>query len=273
MSLQSGKPTTRTTNKKNAVQPHTATGLEYPGSQSNVTTEPDWQRIESFIGYGRIDAPVVFVGMEEGLADPSALGMDLALRSQFKPVMDLEQAHRGIANGEALFSDSPRRQPTWRVMADLMLRFEGRDFADAADRANARRTYRAKNLGREDGKSLLTELLPYPNPRTRDWLYADRFETRDDYEEVILPPRVTLLQGVLTGFKRSAVVCYGKGAWDNYKSLFPNVQWEETQTACGRFACADWGGVPVTLTNHFSSKCFNTDVQLDNLATFSLRRI
>jgi len=236
-----------------------------------MTTEPDWERIQKFIGYGRIDAPVVFIGMEEGLSDESALASDLALRSQFDPIMDLEKAHHGIANGEALFSDSPTSQPSWRVMADLMLHFDGRTFLSAEDRANARRTYRAKDLGRENGNLLLTELLPYPNKNTGSWLYADQFETREEYEDEILPGRVTLLRGVLTGSKRSAVVCYGKGAWDNYKSLFPDLKWEETPTACGRFACADWGGVPVTLTNHFSLKYFNTDDQLDTLAKFALR--
>jgi len=104
-----------------------------------VTMTPDWDSIEAFIGYGRLDAPVVFIGMEEGLADVNALASDLALRSTFVPVMDLELAHRGIVDGESLFADSPRSQPTWRVMADVMLRFEGRTFATKDERADARR--------------------------------------------------------------------------------------------------------------------------------------
>src|SRR5579864_5353424 len=98
-----------------------------------------WDIIEQFIGFGRIDAPVAFVGAEEGLAAEDALRNDLLLRSTFAPIMDLEQAHRGIVNGAALFSDSPRRQPTWRVMADVMLHFEGRTFADRDERARARK--------------------------------------------------------------------------------------------------------------------------------------
>jgi hypothetical protein len=45
------------------------------------STAINWERIESFIGYGRRDAPVVFIGMEEGLADKSALKNDLIRRS------------------------------------------------------------------------------------------------------------------------------------------------------------------------------------------------
>ena len=33
----------------------------------------NWHVIESFVGYGCRDAPVVFIGIEEGLADESAL--------------------------------------------------------------------------------------------------------------------------------------------------------------------------------------------------------
>jgi len=228
---------------------------------------PDWDRIEAFIGYGRLDAPVVFIGMEEGLADVNALASDLTLRSTFVPVMDLEQAHRGIVDGESLFSDSPRRQPTWRVMADVMLHFEGRMFANADGRSDARRAYRAKRLGRSDGDSLLTELLPYPHPKRSDWLYADRFASRENYVEKIWPLRRSLLTEVLGAATRRAIVGYGKGDWENFKMLFPGLKWTERD----RFALADWNGTPVTLTDHFSGRSFNTDQQLDALAAVALR--
>lgn len=228
---------------------------------------PDWDRIESFVGYGRVDAPVVFVGMEESLADEAGLAADLALRSTFEPVMDLERAHRGIVDGASLFSESPRRQPTWRVMADVMLHFEGRRFANADERSDARRNYRAKRLGRSDGDSLLAELLPYPNPKRSGWHYADRFATREKYVEKIWPLRRALLTEALAATKRRAVVCYGKGDWDNFKTLFPELEWVEQD----RFALADWNGAPITLTNHFSGRSFNTDEQLDALVAVTLR--
>jgi hypothetical protein len=86
-----------------------------------------WTRIEGFIGFGRGDAPVVFIGMEEGLKNAAALDEDLAIRSSYMSnVMDLKEAHRGIAGTERYFDpDRAPRQPTWRVMADLMLRRVG----------------------------------------------------------------------------------------------------------------------------------------------------
>jgi hypothetical protein len=86
----------------------------------------DWQRIEEFIGFGRRDASVVFIGMEEGLKEAERLDEDLEVRSRYvTAVMDLKAAHDVIAGTERYFDpDRAPRQPTWRVMANLMLRRE-----------------------------------------------------------------------------------------------------------------------------------------------------
>jgi len=228
----------------------------------------NWPKIEQFIGYGRLDAPAVFIGMEEGLADEADLQSDLQLRSTFDPVMDLEKAHEGIVNGASLFSDSPRRQPTWRVMADLMLHFEGRTFSSAEERASARRTYRAKRLGRTDGGALLAELLPYPHRNIGSWLYPERFHDRETYVAKILPQRISLLDSVLVGSPRKAIICYGRGDWPKYKQLFAGVKWSTKD----RFECASWMNAKITLTDHFVTQYFNTDNQLDELTAVALRQ-
>lgn len=45
------------------------------------TSASDWKRIEDFVGFGRADAPIVLIGMQEGLKDAEALDEDLAIRS------------------------------------------------------------------------------------------------------------------------------------------------------------------------------------------------
>jgi len=228
----------------------------------------DWPKIEQFVGYGRLDAPVVFIGMEEGLADEAGLENDLLLRSRFSPVMDLKKAHEGIVDGDSLFSESPRRQPTWRVMADLMLHYEGKTFSDAEERSSARRAYRAQRLGRADGDSLLTELLPYPHRNVGSWLYRERFDDREAYVAKMLPKRLSLLDGVLADLPRNAVICYGRADWPYFKRLFADVSW----TSRGRFEYAAWKGTRVTLTDHFASKYFNTDAQLDEFSAVAFGR-
>ena len=52
-----------------------------------------------------------------------------------------------------------------------------------------RRRYQALRLGKSDGETLLTELLPYPSPGVNDWLYArfGRYGTRETYTAEMLP--------------------------------------------------------------------------------------
>jgi hypothetical protein len=171
--------------------------------------EIDWERIESFVGFGRRDAPVVFIGMEEGLTEEESLENDLVHRSQFAPVMDLEMASRGIAGTRKWFDLAiVRCQRTWRPMCDLMLRREG----VRAPTKDERNTYQARRLGRSDGDRLSAELLPYPNTRSSRWseIYKQRFPNRHQYRSQMSKMRIALLRQVLSETDRPLVVCYGK---------------------------------------------------------------
>jgi hypothetical protein len=154
-------------------------------------------------------------------------------------------------------------------MADLMLYYEGGVQADKAARSAARTQYRAKQLGRQGGDTLLVELLPYPHPAVDEWLYAKykRFATRSEYEARILGDRLKLLQQVLGAHPRCAIVCYGKSYWDKFKRLFPDATpWTRVEG----FECATWRGAKVTLTDHFAYKTFNSDEELDAFASVAL---
>jgi hypothetical protein len=220
----------------------------------------DWERIEGFIGFGRRDAPVVFVGMEEGLADSAALDEDLALRSTYStPVMDLKDAQNEVASAGGV-----PRSPTWDLMADLMVRRHGKALPTVADR----HSYRACRLGRCDGDTLLTELLPYPHPKASDWLYArfGRYATRAAYMAAMLPERVRLLQSILGGSKRELIVCYGKAHWSHYESLFPEALWRND----GRFRVAQEDKTRIILAPHFTAHGCNTLEHLGRLAEVAL---
>jgi hypothetical protein len=180
--------------------------------------------------------------------------------------MDVEEAHRGLASGPDLFSEKPRSQPTWRVMADVMLHFEQRRFASAEERASARKAYRVKRLGRRDGDSLLMELLPYPNQNASEWLYTSRFPTRAIYVAKMLSHRIPLLTDVLSQCDRRAIICYGRHDWNDFRRLFAEVAWKTAR----RFESAVWNNARVTLADHFSTKYFNTDEQLDELSAVAL---
>jgi hypothetical protein len=209
-------------------------------------TEADWSRIETFIGYGRADAPVVFIGMEEGRAAGSNLGEDLLGRAQSQSIASLGRHER--------------TQRTWRPMCDLMLRRSG----IASPTAEQRLVYQKARLGRPSGETLLTELMPYPSTRIADWPYAAEpylRGTRPEYMARCLPERIELLKGVLALAERELVICYGKGHWGHFARLF-----DCELTANGAYRIGRVGPTTVALVPHFCSRAFNSDGQMAALA-------
>lgn len=209
-------------------------------------TEADWSRIETFIGYGRADAPVVFIGMEEGRSADSDLDIDLFERAQSQSIASLGR--------------HVRTQRTWRPMCDLMLRRSG----IAAPTADERLKYQVEKLGRPDGDTLLTELMPYPSTRIADWPYAAEpylRGTRPEYMARCLPMRLALLRGVLASAERELVICYGKGHWSHFARLF-----DCELMANGAFRIGKIGRTTVALVPHFCSRPFNSDAQMAALA-------
>lgn len=208
--------------------------------------EAAWDRIEGFIGYGRADAPVVFIGMEEGRAADSNLDEDLRGRAQSPTITSLG-CHE-------------RTQRTWRPMCDLMLRRSG----IASPTAQQRLGYQQAKLGRPEGETLLTELMPYPSTRIADWPYAAepyRRGTRPEYMARCLPARIALLRGVLASAERELVVCYGKGHWGHFARLFGC-----DLVANGAFRIGRIGRTTVALVPHFCSRPFNSYGQMAALA-------
>jgi hypothetical protein len=225
--------------------------------------EINWKRIESFIGYGKVDAPVVFVGIEEGLSNRRALRKDLIRRSQFKAVMDLKRAHNGIHGAERYWDPvNPRSQRTWRPMCHLML---ARGRAKNAPDRQQRKAYQSLHLGRTHGQTLLAELFPYPHSHTRHWLYGrfGRYPSREAYEDDVLPKRLELLRRTLAAHRRQLIICYGKSRWPEYKALmdqtYPGkIHWVAHKSA----EAAIVGKTRILLVHHFSRGPFNSNTEL-----------
>ena len=216
----------------------------------------DWLRIEAFVGYGTIDAPVVFVGPEEHIDSIECLVPELELRSTYEAVMDRADAI-GVAGSDSALG---KFVPTWKPMNDLMLRRQGIKSPTYGDRQK----YQIHELGRSSGKTLLAELLPYPAPNRSCWVYSDlaRFDGRDQYEEALTTTRIEMLTRVLRDYKRDVIVCYGKRDWPSYQKLFPEAEWENIESD---FLVATGNGTRIVLAHHFS-RGFETQSALDRLA-------
>src|ERR1700722_20191915 len=221
----------------------------------------DWERFENFVGFGSPSASVVFIGMEEGIQRDADLIADLELRSTYEPYMDLAEAQAALGKPSGFFGADAKTQRTWRPMCHLMLRREG----VAQPTLDQRVRYQADRLGRRDGDTLLTELLPYPHSDTGQWLYErfGRFATREAYNSEMLPRRVALLRRVLSGGAAELIVAYGKSHWGDFKSLIPTpVTWQPQSS----FEVARWDGKRAVLAPHFATAALNTDEDLNVFA-------
>ena len=119
---------------------------------NTALTDTELDHLVNFIGYGKLNADVWFLGMEEGGGGED----NIRSRSKFRPVEDCAEAHK-ILGITKFHTGQKIIQSTWRGMCYIMLRLEGKPV----DRESIR-NYQADYLGRFQGNSLLCELMPIP---------------------------------------------------------------------------------------------------------------
>lgn len=211
------------------------------------------RHLESFLGYGRLDAPVWFVGMEEGGGGPE----NIRARLQFKDVEDCAGAHERLSLPQYHRAERPVIQRTWGQMARFMLHLQGREAS-----ADEVRAYQANQLGRSSGESMLMELMPIPKPSlkhsaTYDGLlpqYAD-----GEYCDGVRRRRIRVLQQLLERHRPRVVVCYGKSYWEHFESLFPCARFQSfaADETTPEFQLAARDGQAVLLAHHLVAKTMN----------------
>lgn len=201
----------------------------------------------AFEGYGRLTAPVWFLGMEEAGSDPQLLHTRAAWD---EVVRDLWEAHASL--GLTQFHEAGVRpvvlQQTWRPMCVLMVlgeapnlyvpfpkefsnltRAEKRPFRQHRNRLLLElRRYQSTRLGRagDQGETFLCELLPIPKPTANGYPFQKllpMWDSHAHYQEVVGLERKTLLSGRIAKHRPQVVVGYGKAFWNEYRDLFPNT--------------------------------------------------
>jgi hypothetical protein len=177
--------------------------------------------VERFWGYGNLDGPYWFVGMEEGGGDKwheVSAHLDRWQRlgaptiAPFRPPADEISQHRW-------FGSRPRIQPYWGRLIRLLLAAEGRPLS-----LQAVRTYQAQHLASPTGETCLLELLPLPSPSTGRWIYADHsrlpmLEDRASYLEMLLPQRIAQLRTMIEEHRPRYVVFVGLSYLDYWKKV------------------------------------------------------
>ena len=204
------------------------------------------EHLLDFVGYGRLDAPVWFLGMEEAGGGEQ----NIRTRLKFRTVEDCAEAHRtlGIIHrhwGKRVI------QRTWRGMCYIMLRLENKPVD-----TESIREYQAESLGRNGGQTLLVELMPIPKHNIGAWGYEElipQFKSREDYYRQVKPRRLAYLQTLLQENKPLMAVGYGKAYWADYKALFPEIRFAQL----GQFEVGKSHDQTVVLTDHFTARSMN----------------
>jgi hypothetical protein len=180
--------------------------------------------IDTFLGYGRLSAPLWFMGMEEGG------GRDVAELSRRvcawdarggHSCEDLSGYHRAIGITEFFDEGRPRLQPTWCALMKALQAWRGRPID-----TRTLHSLQTTEWGAIDGPVALLELLPLPAPTTDDWPYPElaaqmpALRDRTSYLAHVLPARTQRYEELVQQYQPAAVVCYGIGYLRHWESVF-----------------------------------------------------
>lgn len=173
---------------------------------NKALTEKQLDHLLEFIGYGRLDADIWFLEMEEtgGSED------NIHTRLKLDQVEDLYKAQQTIGA-----VNLPGNQ---RGMCEIMLRLD-----DNVPDDEMIQTYQTERLGRRHGSTLLCFLMPIPRSANQEWDYntiLPQFESHQACYEAIKPERMNALRQLVDESKPKIVIGCGKEHWDEYQELF-----------------------------------------------------
>lgn len=175
--------------------------------------------LEKRIGYGRLDAPYWFLGMEErGERD------EIFERMQSPYIEDVYDAHATKWGGryDSLFAgERAKLQSTWKMLIRCLRVAKNGKASESEIRA-----YQAEQWGRVAGETLVAELYPIASPSL----------SNDKYKSDLLPARIRLFRELLKTNQPRFVIAYGKPCWDKFKRIFDpggKVIWRGLPKECG----------------------------------------
>lgn len=181
--------------------------------ENHELSKTDLERALKFEGYGNKRAPYWFIGMEEG-------GGSIAeLEKRVRLYNTVEYLHSSPA--KIGLTTKYLHVPTWRVMSKLVMALNGEPDWQETARA---RDYQANKLGRADGDTFLTELMPLPARSIGVWPYDTIYPSRKEYDADVRPKRIEWLRFEVSEFQPNWIICYGKSNWPHYEEIFRGVQ-------------------------------------------------
>lgn len=182
--------------------------------------------MRDFAGYGHLQAPLWFVGMEEGggrnVAELQRRVETWEARGR-RPLEDLAEFHHAIGEPKHFREPYPL-QPTWASLARILQGWRG-----AAVDIPSLQQVQATSLGSKNGLASLVELLLLPSPNVHSWPYAALAEEhpalvdRIRYRSAFLSARIGMLQERIQEAQPRAVIFYGLGYLKHWSALSEQV--------------------------------------------------
>jgi hypothetical protein len=209
-------------------------------------TDAEHNKLINFLGYGSLDAPFWFMGMEEGTGGNDVVEAPLRARLRFATSpMDLHIAH----DAEHLNWDICKHRNDyplcWIIIAKLVRALTGHDDWQSVERA---KDYVCEHLGHTGDETFLPDLMPLPKPSAGRWasLYSAWYPTLKEYYAAVLPNRQQLFRDLITQHRPRYLVCYGRKNYAHYKGLVDATTW--TQLGATRIEVARWQETTIALT-------------------------
>jgi uncharacterized protein len=216
-------------------------------------------KLVSFHGFGNPRGDFWFVGMEE---QGEGTDLELRWRLSFEPVDDLMAVHHRWEqfNPDDRKFNAERLIPTWATMSKIVLRLKGHSDWTRSEEV---RRYQSERLGRLNGETFLTEILPLPARSRQDWTAQARFVTRDEYEAEVRPNRIAMIRDLCRLHSPRYVFCYGAANWAYHKEIFNDVSFEPIVD--GRAILGRTASSMIVLTQFFAYYLMTNDV-IDGIA-------
>lgn len=168
-------------------------------------------RLKNFWGYGSLEAPTWFIGMEEGLGNGAPHILERFRVADGKMTVDMRRDMKAVADHIRWFQHGAPIQATWKYPIALYLYLKNNHIPSTEDI----RKYQSSRLGDSSLKETAAiELMPLPSTKAHEstWIYGDlnipELSTRAEYLAAYKQERVSKLHELFHQYRPSLAIFY-----------------------------------------------------------------
>lgn len=175
-----------------------------------ITEELFENRINNFWGYGNLNSPLWFIGMEEGFHGEFGDLEKRFIKTKDKIVVDLKEEMKDLKDHMKWFVPDSPMQRTWGKLIRIILTLN----CDAEIDNEQIKEYQRTKLGKLNGDHCILDFMPLPcrSTKEKDWPYAgcriDYLKSRKKYKKIVMNLRSKLLKKMIEKYSPEMVILY-----------------------------------------------------------------